>query len=34
LYCKGKDLWAQREYTILITEKWYEILSWVTEDLF
>lgn len=34
LYCKGKDLWAQREYTILITEKWYEILSWITEDLF
>lgn len=34
LYCKGKDLWAQREYTILITETWYEILSWITEDLF
>ena len=34
LYCKGRDLWAQREYTILITEKWYEILSWITEDLF
>lgn len=34
LYCKGRDLWAQREYTILITEKWYEILSWITEDIF
>ncbi len=34
LYCKNGDFWAQREYTILITEKWYEILSWVTEDLF
>lgn len=34
LYCKKWDLWAQREYTILITEKWYEILSWITEDLF
>jgi len=34
LYCKGWDLWAQREYTILITEGWYEILSWITEDLF
>ena len=34
LYCNKWDLWAQREYTILITDKWYEILSWVTEDLF
>ncbi len=34
LYCKGRDLWAQREYTILITEDGYEILSWITEDLF
>ncbi len=34
LYCKKWDLWAQREYTILITEKGYEILSWITEDLF
>ncbi len=34
LYCKNKDLWAQREYTILITEDGYEILSWITEELF
>ncbi|MCX6824073.1 MAG: type I methionyl aminopeptidase [candidate division SR1 bacterium] len=34
LYCKGKDLGAQREYTILITETGYEILSGITEDLF
>lgn len=34
LYCKKGDLWAQREYTILITEDGYEILSWITEDLF
>lgn len=34
LYCKNGDIWAQREYTILITETWYEILAGVTEDLF
>jgi len=34
LYCKGKDIWAQWEYTILITKDGYEILSWITEDLF
>lgn len=34
LYCKNGDLWAQWEYTILITEEWYEVLSWITEDLF
>ena len=33
LYCKDGDLGAQREYTILITEKGYEIVAWVTEDL-
>ena len=33
LYCKGKDLWAQWEYTILITETGYEILAWITEDI-
>ena len=33
LYCKGKDLWAQREYTILITKDGYEILSWITDDI-
>ncbi len=34
LYCKKWDLWAQREYTILITETWYEILSWITDDIY
>ncbi len=34
LYCKDGDIWAQWEYTILITDKGYEILSWITEDLF
>ncbi len=34
LYCKDGDLWAQWEYTILITKDGYEILSWITEDLF
>lgn len=29
LYTKKGDLWAQREYTIVITEKGYEILAWV-----
>lgn len=34
LYCKQKDLWAQREYMILITPTGYEILSWITDDIF
>lgn len=34
LYCKKWDLWAQWEYTILITKDGYEILSWITDDLF
>lgn len=29
LYTKKWDLGAQREYTILITEMWYEILAWI-----
>ncbi len=33
LYCKNGDFWAQREYTILITKDWYEILSWITDDI-
>jgi methionyl aminopeptidase len=33
LYCKNWDLWAQWEYTILITKNWYEILSWITENI-
>lgn len=34
LYCKHGDIWAQWEYTILITQESYEIVSWITEDLF
>lgn len=33
LYCKNGDLGAQWEYTILVTEDWYEILSGITEDI-
>lgn len=33
LYTTKWDLWAQWEYMILITEKWYEVLSWITEDI-
>ena len=31
LYCKNGDLWVQREYTVLITNSGYEILSWITD---
>lgn len=31
LYCKKWDLWAQREYMVLITDDWYKILSWLTQ---
>ena len=31
LYTKKWDLWAHREYTVLITENWYEILAGLTE---
>lgn len=34
LYCKQKDIWAQREYMVLITPTGYEILSWITDDIF
>lgn len=30
LYCRSWDLWAQREYTVLITGNGYEILSGIT----
>ncbi len=33
LYTKKWDIWAHREYTVLVTDKWYEILSWITEDI-
>lgn len=34
LYTKKGDLGAQWEYTILVTETGYEILSWMTANLF
>ena len=33
LYCKDGDLWAHWEYTIVITPNGFEILSWITENL-
>lgn len=33
LYTKKWDIWAHWEYTVLVTDKGYEILSWVTEDI-
>jgi methionyl aminopeptidase len=30
---KWWDLWAQREYTVLITDQWVEILAWITENI-
>lgn len=33
LYCKNSDLGAQWEYTVLVTDNGYEILSWITENL-
>ena len=33
LYCKNGDIGAHWEYTILITENGYEILSGITEDI-
>lgn len=33
LYCKNGDLGAQWEYTILVTNNWYEILSGITENI-
>ena len=33
LYCKNSDLGAHREYTIVVTENWYEMISWITEFL-
>lgn len=33
LYCKNWDLGAQWEYTVLVTENGYEILSGITENL-
>lgn len=32
IYTRDWDLWAQREYTILVTRHWYEILAWL-EDI-
>lgn len=33
LYTTEWDLWAQREYTVVVTDRWYEILAWITELL-
>lgn len=33
LYCKNGDLGAQWEYTVLVTENGYEILSGITENI-
>lgn len=34
LYTKQWDFWAQWEYTVLITDTGYEILSWMTKNVF
>ena len=31
MYTEFWDLWGHREYTILITSNWYEILAWITD---
>jgi len=33
LYCKNGDLGAQWEYTVMVTDNGYEILSGITEDI-
>ncbi len=33
LYTKKWDIWGHREYTVLVTDKGYEILAWVTNEL-
>jgi len=33
LYTQDGDLWAQWEYTVVVTDKWCEILAWITEIL-
>ena len=33
LYTKKWDIWAQWEYTVLITENWPKVLAGITEDL-
>ncbi len=34
MYTKHWDLWAQREYMLLITENWIEQLSWIKENIY
>ena len=29
IYTKWEDLWAQREYTVLVTDNWVELISWI-----
>ena len=31
MYTQHWDLWCQWEYMLLITEKWYEMMSWIIE---
>jgi hypothetical protein len=31
MYTQHGDLGAQREYMLLITDNWYERMSWITE---
>ncbi len=31
MYTQHWDLWCQWEYMLLITENWYEMMSWITE---
>jgi methionyl aminopeptidase len=33
LYTQQGDLWAQREYTVVVTDQGAEILAWVKENL-
>ena len=34
LLCEKWDLWAQWEYTCMVTSKWLEIVAWIQEDIF
>lgn len=33
MFTKNWDLWSQWEYTVAVTEKWSEVLAWVTDNL-
>ena len=34
LLCEKWDLWAQWEYTLIVSNKWVEIVAWIQEDIF